>query len=203
MAEYYCENSVDRHIRANYFPDFEYKGIMVEVGGGHPTLFSSSKHWKDSGWRCIIFEPNPFLYDLHLKDGSEAYNLACGEKIENDVDFEIVPEAWHGMSYSSFKVKYDFINPEFEVQKIKVNAVTLNSFFNEKNIQHVDILSIDTEGYELEVMKGLDTDKIYCNYIVLENLRNDANYDAYMTGIGYEKISHHHYDSIYKKDKQD
>jgi hypothetical protein len=58
-------------------------------------------------------------------------------------------------------------------------------------------------GYELEVMRGLDTDKIYCNYIVLENLKNDASYNSYMTGIGYEKISHHHYDSIYRKNKQD
>ena len=88
-------------------------------------------------------------------------------------------------------------------KKMSVQNVFVYTLQNEKMKTLLkDILSIDTEGYELEVMKGLDTDKIYCNYIVLENLLNDANYDKYMESIGYEKIQHNHYDSIYRKIKE-
>ena len=43
---YYAELNTDKVIRENYFPDFEYKGIIVEVGGATPDFLSMSKHFK-------------------------------------------------------------------------------------------------------------------------------------------------------------
>ena len=49
-------------------------------------------------------------------------------------------------------------------------------------------LTIDTEGWELDVMKGLNTKKYRPNLIVLENFLFTDTYDQYMYSIGYKKI---------------
>ena len=74
---YYAEHNTDRVIREAFFPDFKVKGVMVEVGGGTPEFLSMSKHFKESGWRTIIIEPNPFFAEQHRLIGNEVYEFAC------------------------------------------------------------------------------------------------------------------------------
>jgi FkbM family methyltransferase len=38
--------------------------------------------------------------------------------------------------------------------KIPIQVITLDSFIDKHNIQSIDLLKIDTEGYELNVLKG-------------------------------------------------
>ena len=37
---------------------------------------------------------------------------------------------------------------------INVQAKTLNTILEEENITHIDFISLDIEGYELEVLQG-------------------------------------------------
>ena len=38
--------------------------------------------------------------------------------------------------------------------KIPIQVITLDSFIDKHNIQSIDLLKIDTEGYEFNVLKG-------------------------------------------------
>lgn len=49
-----------------------------------------------------------------------------------------------------------------------VDTVTLSSFIQEENINHIDYLKIDTEGYDLMVLKGHCWDKIKPDFILVE-----------------------------------
>jgi hypothetical protein len=60
-------------------------------------------------------------------------------------------------------------------------------------------MTIDTEGWELEVISGFDSSAVDCKYIILENYQNDPNYDSMMVEIGYEKIHKLNYDHIFRK----
>lgn len=55
-------------------------------------------------------------------------------------------------------------------QKIKVRCDTLKNYCVEKNITHIDLLKIDTEGYDFEVIKGLED--ISVKYIIFEDWDN-------------------------------
>lgn len=46
-----------------------------------------------------------------------------------------------------------------EVKSITLEKV-LDDYFNENGERNIDFISIDTEGYELEVLKGLNLNKI-------------------------------------------
>ena len=70
-----------------------------------------------------------------------------------------------------------FFKKDFFVKENLVKQVRLFDFINKNKLGEIDILKIDTEGYELEVLKGLE-DKI-----------NDIKF------IYFE----HHYDNMIEK----
>lgn len=209
--KFYAEFDTDKIIREKYFSDYNYKGLIVEVGGATPEFLSMSKHFKDNGWRSIIIEPNPTFVKEHKKVGNEVYEYACSYE-DKDGEFTIVHQktnAYGGIvtdhSFSSIEVKESYITQtnfkltEQNSKKIKVKIKKLNTILNELNINKVDILSIDVEGWEIEVMKGLDTKKIDCNVIVVENFLNDNSYKDYFESIGYFLNDVINYNQIYIK----
>ena len=60
----------------------------------------------------------------------------------------------------------------------KIEAFSLDDIFEEKNIQHIDLIKIDTEGHEYEVLVGLSNNikKVDC---VLVEFHNDTIYENY------------------------
>lgn len=77
------------------------------------------------------------------------FNIAFGEE-KNEVEIYLHDES--NSQLNSLKVTDDSkINTSLK-ETIKVD--TLNNFVLEKNIKQIDLLKIDTEGFELEVLKG-------------------------------------------------
>ena len=79
-----------------------------------------------------------------------------------------------------------------EDQRVElVNKRTLNSLISKwehdlgEEIPNIDFISIDTEGTELDVMRGLDISKWKPKMIALENNFEDYNYLRTMYNYGY------------------
>lgn len=194
--------SADAFIRKNFFKDFSYKGIMVEVGCGPPIYESMSKHWRNHGWRSICIDPNPKFVQQHKEDRSEIYQYACSD-FEEERDFVIastnISQDRDGVSYSALDIRYpnqvDY--PYVNKNTIKVQVIKLNTLLEQLKIDKIDILCVDTEGWELDVMRGFDHKKYSPKIIVLENLLYDSAYSNYMTESGYTKISDLYPNEIY------
>ena len=63
-------------------------------------------------------------------------------------------------------------------KQVKVKSVRLDNVLFVKNFQKVDLLKIDTEGHELEVLKGLGKKIQKVKYILIE-FHNDLIYQKY------------------------
>jgi FkbM family methyltransferase len=170
---------------------------MVEVGAGPTSQYSMSKLFRENGWRTICVEPNPYYFELHKNEGNEIYQYAISNKILNNQDFEIInPETKVQMAGSALKLKYPkLINDPKKI--IKVDIVTLNWLLEFLNIDKTDYVSIDVEGWELEVMKGFDVKKYNPKVIVLENLENNKLYNEYMNSIEYKLFKKIYVNDIY------
>ncbi len=190
----------DKILREKYFPGIGMKGIMLEVGAGHPDSYSLSKHFRESGWRCICVEPIPHFVESHKKKGNEIYQYACGSENIHSASFEVTKEA-DGMAYSGFEMKQSYYanrnggKPPSQV--IQVEIKTLNTLLSEIMVDHLDLLCVDVEGWELDVMRGFDAGKYNPKVIVLENLRSEAVYGAYMDSIGFKLDMREHPNDIY------
>lgn len=204
---YYGEFDTDRYIREHYFPDMNYTGVFVDVGAGPPTFISNSKHFRDSGWRTICVEPNPKFVKQHKDAGSEVYEYACSNK-EGKSSFIINynNDNWYskendGVSFSSLGIRYKGIPSHNTQETIEVETIKLNTLLEKVNIDRVDVLSIDTEGWELDVLDGFDHVKYNPKVVVLENFENTSKYEQYMNSIGYKKDFSLGHNEIYSKEK--
>lgn len=189
---FFAEHKEDQFLRSKYFSDYSYKGTLVEVGGATPEFISVSRHFTLNGWRTVIVEPNPTFAKQHRDIGNEIYEYAASETDEDDVDFTVVHITGGNVTdhaFSSLKIKesYQSISKgwvnKLNKTQIKVKQRRLDTIIKEANIEQIDILSVDTEGWELEVMNGLSLLKP--KVIMLENIFNENSYREYMTLKGY------------------
>jgi len=197
----YAEFNTDSYIIDRYFNNIT-NGIMVEAGAGHPDHISMSKSFREAGWRTICVEPNPHFVNLHRGRGNEIYPYALSYKNIQNHDFEIITapqtDEKDGLAFSAISVKYT--GSEKLIKKIiKIDIVTLDWLLDSLKISHIDFVSLDVEGWEIEAMRGFDTTRFGPSIILLENLKHESSYNEYMSSIGY-KLSHRiQYNYIYEK----
>ena len=58
---------------------------------------------------------------------------------------------------------------------VEVKTTTLEKILDEHKILEIDFLSLDTEGYELEILKGLNLEKYRPKYMLIEMYDWDKN----------------------------
>jgi FkbM family methyltransferase len=194
---YKAEGNVDQIIQQEFFRGKNTKKVFVDVGAARPDYLSVSALYRAAGWRIIAIEPNPEFCELHKAKGYEVLQFACGDHDEDDVDFCIVNS--HGaeyadgnVSYESFsslsiKDSYASLQENLDTKTIKVNLRRLDSILKNyaPDISRIDILSVDVEGWELEVINGLNISKYRPRVMVIENLFDDEKYRTYMENIDY------------------
>ena len=116
----------------------------------------------------------------------EIFNLGIGNANSNNIFYEL-PDSNSStfnlidQKSSYFKRKNKilsfFFKKKFNIKKKYISQIKLSQFIKNKELIKIDILKIDTEGYELEVIKGLEEKIKIVNFIYFE----------------------HHYDNMIKK----
>jgi FkbM family methyltransferase len=74
---------------------------------------------------------------------------------------------------SSFLKRIDFNNTQKENGYIKIKK--LSSILSDENIQYINILCMDVQGYELNVLKGCENYLSKIEYIIMEEPKNIIN----------------------------
>ncbi len=195
----YAQFNLDARILNTYFKN-NTTGIMVEVGAGWPEQHSQSKLFRDVGWRVVSFEPDPLLFGLHEKFKHEIYQYAISDKTELNKDFKVAymsddinVQPWSGF-YPDVMVKQrknGLQSLEVALQKavnIKVDYYCLNEILPKINVENFDYLSVDVEGWELEVLKGIDFKKYTPKVLLVENVLNNSEYNSYLSQFGYKLV---------------
>jgi FkbM family methyltransferase len=198
---FYAELNTDKYIRETFFSNENTNMTMVEIGAGPSEFLSMSKHFRDSGWRCICVEPNPKFAKQHREAGHEIYEFAISAEV-GKCEFHIFETGWEprndGISFSSLGLRYDK-DDQNPTKSIIVEVITLDNLLESIGIEMVNFVSIDVEGWELDVMKGFNCDKYKPMVILLENYNHNFEYNKYMESIGYSLHSNIAHNYIFTK----
>jgi len=187
-------------ILLDYFPE-NYTGTLVEVGGGRPVYISISTHFRDLNWDIITIEPNPDFCQEYRKMNLNVLEYAVCESDKGEVPFKISPSP---EGFSALEVRYTWTGWEDEkFRTINVQALTLNTILKKHHpeINKIDILIVDTEGWELEVLQGVDLAKFNPDVICIENVFILPSYPEYLQINGYKLDCSYGHDQIYTKVK--
>jgi FkbM family methyltransferase len=196
---------VDKVLR-NYFPDFNYRGTFFDVGAFDPIVISNSYHFEKNGWDVYCFEANTDLIPKLKQFRKNVFHYAISDTDRDSVEFNIVytMKDWSA-SFSSIDINPRYKNifgwdKQWETKKIQVPQKTLNTVIQTEIVHHdkIDILSIDVEGGEMNVLKGLDISKYSPKIIVVENVGDDRDLDNYIRKFGYSLSLKSDYNHFYE-----
>lgn len=69
-----------------------------------------------------------------------------------------------------------------------MRGATLDSLLAEHGIATVDFLSVDVEGMEIDVLRGLSLDRVRPHPILIEDFADDNVRDRFMRSVGYRRV---------------
>lgn len=188
-------------ILQGYFP-LDYKGTFLEVGAGHPIMASVSFPFRDLGWNVISIEPNPEFISAFKEMNLPILGYAACAEDKGITIFKISPNS---MSCSALEIKENYKGfqgwTDKDFRTIEVEALKLDTILQRHHpeLQSIDILMIDVEGWELEVLSGFNLEKYNPKVVCLENLGFSPEYILYMGNAGYRLVRKEAQDEFYIK----
>ena len=196
---------VDETLR-EYFPNYNYKGIFLDIGAYEPINISNSYHFEKNDWDVYCFEANTLLIDLLKTERKNVYNYAIYDIDKDNTEFTIVKAGYGGGSgmagISAIELSEQYLKTFYhgeELIKINVEQKTLNTILDnilKLTTNTIDIMSIDVEGGELKVLQGIDLNKYKVKIMVIENVFNDVRISEYLKQYNYildKKIEYNEY----------
>jgi len=120
------------------------------------------------------------IYKNYLKK-VDIYNFGIGDKISKSYINQAVESSSSTMNELNKNSKYlkrklkilNIKDNENFYRKIPIQILTLDSFIQQHDIQNIDLLKIDTEGYEFNVLKGASKYIDRINLIYFEHHYDD------------------------------
>jgi FkbM family methyltransferase len=176
---------------AEYFKDKK-NGVYIDVGANDGITWSNSLTFEiNHNWKGICIEPHPGAFKK-LQTNRKSINLNCAvSKSNEELDFMVIDgyaEMLSGListydQQHTERIKREIATHGDKVSIVKILCKTLTTILNENNINHVDYLSVDTEGAETSVIESIDFNQHTYDLISLE-----CNYDpTLMHEIMYSK----------------
>lgn len=179
---------------------FEYKktGFYVDVGSFDGVHLSNTFSFEQQGWTGICVEPHPTYFPLcqQSRPKSICLNVACvGDEETQTIDFYAedlgLLSGIQSDRDADVRSRYEKRGLTFDgFERIAVKASTLNAilyqFLPAKT--EIDFVSVDVEGTELEVLKGLDLSRFRPRVLVVESHSENARialYDYLVEMNGY------------------
>jgi FkbM family methyltransferase len=168
------------------------KGFYVDVGANDPVLNSVTKAFYERGWRGINIEPVRYWFDKLENDRPEDVNLNIA--ISDKPGFmRLYDVADTGLStFSQDVAEAHKETGGFVYQEILVPALTLREVISTSPYNEIHFLNIDVEGAELQVLTGIDLNRIRPWIILVEATRplsavlDYENWDSLLTKRDYE-----------------
>lgn len=154
------------------------KGFYVDIGANHPKKHSNTYMFYKKGWRGMNVDAAPGSMRLFRIFRSRDINIESpiSYKVE-DLNYYMFDDP--RLNSFSKELSYEREkNTKYKIIKIiKIKTTTLQDIF-EKYLPigiEIDFLTVDVEGYDMNVLKSNDWNKYKPRVIVIEQLPDPNN----------------------------
>tara|TARA_Y100000389_G_C17430154_1_gene502085 strand:- start:937 stop:1584 length:648 start_codon:yes stop_codon:yes gene_type:complete len=207
FQEIRCKICLDKKIE-NYL-NYD-NGFYVELGANDGIQQSNTYYFEQyRNWKGILIEPIGQRYLECFRNRSKNNEIFCNACVSFEYKEKFVELTYSNLMTTPKNLESDLINPMEHAKsglKFIPNeennytfgslAATLNSILIKSDAPiKIDFLSLDVEGAEIEVLKGIKHNQYRFKYMCIES-RNSEKLKQYLIENDYlfvEKLSKHDY----------
>ena len=184
------------------------KGFYVDIGAFHPKQFSNTYLFYKKGWRGIVIEPNPDLLRLHeeVRPRDIHLNIGVGSQ-ESVMEYLMLSDPASNTFLESEANESVKKAGRKIIGKKPIAVLPLKKILYQnvpKEIE-IDLMSIDTEGMDLEVLESNDWGKYRPKIIICEDMDFDyldwkkSKVAVFLNKQGYSLLASTPYSLIFKR----
>jgi FkbM family methyltransferase len=197
---------VDRHVF-----DGKRGGVFVDIGAHDGRSFSNSYLFESQrGWTGVCVEPLPQVFPRLRQNRDCICVQACVAANAGTQEFTMVSgwgEMFSCLASSANEERLNLIDQLIEQyggarETIAVPCRTLHDILADAAISDVDFLSVDTEGYELDILRTIDFSICRPRCLTIEENGREAEIHRLLGPLGYRLVERLGPDLLYVSQEQ-
>ncbi|MBK1827817.1 FkbM family methyltransferase [Haloferula rosea] len=194
VRESYAQTGEDRIISRILGEDNIESSFYIDVGANHPTKLSNTYRLYREGFSGLIIEPNRKLVLLHRIFRSRDIQLAIGCGDETKVlEFQhATSHVLSGFQSEGLKAK-DFSGTEL------MPVLPLDLIVQGLDVEEIAVLSIDVEGFDLQVVKGAAETLAKTRIVVVEHDEEDHELIPLIEQAGFKLVEQTRHNAVLKR----
>jgi len=203
--QYYGLDGLDKKLEP--YIDFD-NGIFIEAGANDGQTQSNTAYFaRHRRWRGLLVEPIPELAARCRATRPESVVENCA-LVTPDADGQPVPMTYCGLmsvvdgGWSDPAAERAHVETGRQIQSLTTYHVdvpgrSLSALLDQHNMPHIDLLSLDVEGFERQALEGLDLLRHRPRFILVEARFREEIDDLLLPH--YEAIAQlSHHDVLYQ-----
>lgn len=179
----------DYYFFTRHFSRLRRAGVYLDVAANDPVSISNT-YFLDRclGWRGVCVEANPAYFErIHRQRSCALVPTCVGSREGQTVEFALHGGAGAIVGESN-KHAARWAKDGVQVPGIKQRCTTLQHTLDRVGVRVVDFLSLDVEGHELEVLRGVDWERTRVNVMSIEvSPGSVGGIETFLAGVGYRR----------------
>ena len=149
----------------------------LDIGAHHPVFNNNTFYFYERGARGVLVEPNPALHDVlaQLRPGDALVRAGIGVTAQTEAEFYVIGGSEDGQLNTFSREQAETLvkrsNGRYSIAKVlKIPLLNINELMRKHWNGPPNLLSIDTEGFDLPILRSLDFKRMRPDVICAETL---------------------------------